>query len=62
MIFLLLLHFKVYPNDPHDNSYWSKYGGLGQITDKGLVGSYKLGQSIKNYYSKLINILKKDTV
>lgn len=35
-------------------AYWSKYGGLGQITEKGLSSSYDFGQFIKNYYSDFL--------
>ncbi|CAF0784398.1 unnamed protein product [Brachionus calyciflorus] len=43
-----------YPTDPYGESYWSRYGGLGQITPRGLLQSYTLGQFVKNYYSNFL--------
>jgi len=33
----------VYPNDPNPESYWDKYGGLGEITEKGIHNSIEFG-------------------
>ena len=33
----------VYPNDPNPASYWDKYGGLSQITEKGILKSMEFG-------------------
>lgn len=45
----------VYPSDIYNATYWkTKFGGLGQITPIGLLHSYKLGQYIKNYYSRFL--------
>lgn len=44
-----------YPTDPYGESYWARYGGLGQITPRGLLQSYNLGQYVKNYYSSYLS-------
>lgn len=33
----------VYPNDPNKESIWQKYGGLGQLTQKGMQQHYDYG-------------------
>ncbi len=38
----------VYPNNPNNQEYWNKYGGLSQITPKGISKSIEYGL-VKNY-------------
>ena len=40
----------IYPTDQYGPTYWNRYGGLGQLTAKGLLQSYNFGQYLKNYY------------
>lgn len=33
----------LYPNDPYGEAVWQKYGGLGQLTQKGIQQLYQYG-------------------
>ncbi|ENN74139.1 testicular acid phosphatase homolog isoform X1 [Dendroctonus ponderosae] len=41
-----------FPNDPHKNYNWE--GGLGQLTNRGKLQMYSLGQHLRNYYSDFL--------
>lgn len=44
----------VYPTDQYGVTYWNRYGGLGQLTSRGLLQSYNFGQFLKNYYNNFL--------
>lgn len=33
----------IYPNDPNGESFWKKYGGLGQLTQTGMKQHFEYG-------------------
>lgn len=42
----------IYPNDPNNESVWSKFGGLGQLTQTGIKQHYEYG----NIFPLLISL------
>ncbi|CAF0751790.1 unnamed protein product [Brachionus calyciflorus] len=46
--------FHIYPTDPNKADYWSRYGGMAELTARGTKQMYDLGQYLKSYYSGVI--------
>lgn len=44
-----------YPTDWYKEAIWAKYGGLGQLTQKGMRQLFKFGQKLRNHYSAFLN-------
>jgi lysosomal acid phosphatase len=46
---------KTYPNDPVEAFNWDQYGGLGQLTQKGMKQAYSYGNFLRLRYSNFLN-------
>jgi lysosomal acid phosphatase len=46
---------KTYPNNPVEAFNWDKYGGLGQLTQKGINQSYAYGSYLRVIYSQFLS-------
>ena len=44
----------IYPTNPNNVSYWEKYGGLKQLTPKGMQKMFEFGEFIKQNYSTFL--------
>jgi hypothetical protein len=45
----------VYPNDPNKASIWDKYGGLGQLTQRGMQQHYTYGEYLRARYASFLD-------
>jgi hypothetical protein len=46
---------KTYPNDIYNESTWEKYGGMGQLTQRGMRQHYEYGVYLRKRYAKFLN-------
>jgi hypothetical protein len=44
----------VYPNDAYNASIWNKYGGLSQLTQRGMKQHREFGLYLRNFYSNFL--------
>ena len=45
----------VYPKDPNGEYFWNRFGGLGQLTQRGMQQHYNYGSILTKYPLKLFN-------
>ena len=39
----------IYPSDPYGESQWQKYGGLGQLTQTGMLQHFQYGKKTASF-------------